>query len=275
MKKKEIYIKDIFPNLIKLKIKIEKIAKYYSKEPIFNISYHFLKHIEDLTLIGSTIKIEHLNNKNLELPSLKYLKIKNVIFITNLDERIFFPNIQNFLIEYYIDLANPKYYDKSMRYFGFYDRHNDLNNYLNNIHLIFPYLSLFKYIKIENFRFLGEVRRNEIIMRKFKNNLIKYEKRHALSQIYEGYYNNYEIYLNTCSYFNSTKNIGNLDNYVEIYHKLTNIYDDIYKILFKKNDSNNYSIQYLDIIIPEKSNILNFIDNIKYFKFLKSFCLIV
>jgi len=63
-----------------------------------------------------------------------------------------------------------------MRYFGFYDRHNDLNNYLNNIHLIFPYLSLFKYIKIENFRFLGEVHRNEIIMRKFKNNLIKYEK---------------------------------------------------------------------------------------------------
>jgi len=71
------------------------------------------------------------------------------------------------------------------------------------------------------------------------------------------------------------KKIGNLDNYVEIYHKLTNIYDDIYKILFKKNDSNNYSIQYLDIIIPEKSNILNFIDNIKYFKLLKSFCLIV
>jgi len=90
MKKKEIYIKDIFPNLIKLKIKIEKIAKYYTKEPIFNISYHFLKHIEDLTLIGSTIKTEHLNNKNLELPSLKYLKIKNDIFITNLDERIFF-----------------------------------------------------------------------------------------------------------------------------------------------------------------------------------------
>ena len=56
---------------------------------------------------------------------------------------------------------------------------------------------------------------------------------------------------------------------------MTNIYDDIYKILFKKNDSNNYSIQYLDIIIPEKSNILNFIDNIKYFKLLKSFCLIV
>ena len=272
----EIYIKDIFPNLIKLKIKVRALVKYYNKEPIFNISYHLLKQIEDLTLASATINIEHLNNNNIEFPSLKYLKIKNVIFITTLNERIFFPNIQYFLIEYYINLTNPDCHENSMRYFGFYDGHNDLNNYLNNIHLIFPYLSFFKYLKIENFRFIGDMHRYEITMRKFENNLIKYEKRYADSKIYDGKHDPYEIYYNTCSYFNNKKNIGNSDNYVEIYYKYANIYDnDIYKILLEKSDFNNYSIQYLDIIISKEINMLDFIDNIKNFKFLKSFCLIV
>jgi hypothetical protein len=113
-------------------------------------------------------------------------------------------------------------------------------------------------------------------MRKFENNLIKYEKRYADSKIFDGKHDPYEIYYNTCSYFNNKKNIGNSDNYVEIYYKYANIYDnDIYKILLEKSDFNNYSIQYLDIIISKEINMLDFIDNIKNFKFLKSFCLIV
>ena len=73
---------------------------------------------------------------------------------------------------------------------------------------------------------------------------------------------------------NNENNLGKEHNFVEIYNFIGLFSNEI---LFEK--SNNYSVQYIDIIIGkgydmEKNIILDFIDNIKYFKFLKSFCLI-
>ena len=59
-----IVIKDIFPNLIKLKINNGRQIK---------ISYNLLKRIQILSLINSKIKID--KNKEIELLSLKSLKI--------------------------------------------------------------------------------------------------------------------------------------------------------------------------------------------------------
>ena len=62
----EILIKDVFPNLVKLKIQ--------NKEGIINISYNLLNRIQILSLIKAKIEID-TKNKEIELLSLKSLKI--------------------------------------------------------------------------------------------------------------------------------------------------------------------------------------------------------
>ncbi len=62
-----ILIKDVFPNLVKLKIK--------DHPGIIHLSYNLLKRIQILSLINSKIEID-AKNKEIELLSLKSLKIK-------------------------------------------------------------------------------------------------------------------------------------------------------------------------------------------------------
>ena len=109
-------------------------------------------------------------------------------------------------------------------------------------------------------------------MRKFENNFIKYEYKYAYNgNMPHAYYqyDMYEYYYKKYSYFNNENNLGKEDNYVEIYDFIGFVNN---KILFEK--SNNYSVQYIDIVIRErydmeKKLITDFIDNIKNFKFLK------
>ena len=61
-----IFVKDIFPHLVKLKIK--------TGGKVIQISYNLLKRIQVLSLINSKINIEPLHKK-IELLSLKSLKI--------------------------------------------------------------------------------------------------------------------------------------------------------------------------------------------------------
>jgi len=145
------------------------------------------------------------------------------------------------------------------------------------IHLKYPYLTFLKYIYNDNDGYDGYEDFTELTMRKFENNLIKYENKYAYNgkithALYN--YNGCEYYYKELSYFNNENKLGKEDNYVEIYDFIGFVNN---KILFEK--SNNYSVQYIDIVIGErydmeKNLIIDFIDNIKYFKFLKSFCLI-
>jgi len=264
-KQKEINLKDIFPNLIKLKIIIKKKDSYSlrdyerSKGPIFIISLNLFSQIEDLTLIKTCIKIENLTD-GMIFPSLKNLKIKYTDIIGNLGTDMNFPNLKYFYSE---ENENVSYKKNSLSYYCFF-----WNVSLDEIHLKYPCLTFFKYIYNDNH---GYEDFKEISMRKFENNFIKYEYKYA----YNGHEDEY--YYKKFSYFNNENNLERKDNYVEIYN-FNGLVNN--KILFEK--SNNYSVQYIDIIIGHeydkekniKNKIIDFIDNIKYFKFLKSICLI-
>ena len=109
-KEKEIYLKDIFPNLKKLKIITKRKDNYNlirdyerSKGPIFNISLNLFSQIEDLTLIRTCIYIENLTD-GLTFPSLKNLKIKYTDFNFPLEQfslrmHLNFPNLKYFYSE--------------------------------------------------------------------------------------------------------------------------------------------------------------------------------
>ena len=268
-KEKEIYLKDIFPNLKKLKIITKRKDNYNlirvyerSKGPIFNIPLNLFSQIEDLTLIRTCIYIKNLTD-GLTFPSLKNLKIKYTDF--NFPLRIHrihlnFPNLKYFYSEENGDVSIKKF---SLNYYLFF-----WNVDLNEIHLKYPCLTFFKYIYNDNDGYDGYEDFTEITMRKFGNNFIKYERKYA----YNGHGDEY--YSKSYSYFNNENNLGKEDNFVEIYNFIGLVSN---KILFEK--SNNYSVQYIDIIIGkgydmEENIIIDFIENIKYFKFLKSFCLI-
>ena len=79
-KEKEIYLKDIFPNLKKLIIITKRKHNYNlirdyerSKGPFFNISLNLFAQIEDLTLIRTCIYIENLTD-GLTFPFFKKFK---------------------------------------------------------------------------------------------------------------------------------------------------------------------------------------------------------
>ena len=131
-KQKEIILKDIFPNLIELKIITRKKDNYNlrdyerSKGPIFIISLNLFSQMEDLTLIRTSIKIENLTN-GMTFPSLKNLKIKYTDIIGNLRTNLDFPNLKYFYSEENEDVSVKKF---SLSYYCFF-----WNISLDEIHL--------------------------------------------------------------------------------------------------------------------------------------------
>ena len=82
---KEIVIKDIFPNLVKLKILDEYTKKYIETQSLINISVNLLKKLEILSLINLKVKFIDIekNTKIIEFPALKSLKINYNNFENN------------------------------------------------------------------------------------------------------------------------------------------------------------------------------------------------
>ena len=155
-----IFIKDIFPHLVKLKIK-------KGGEDI-KISYSLLKRIQVLSLINSKINIEP-QHKEIELLSLKHLKIVEGIDNRkyNYKEKFLCPNLE-YLVYSFID-------DLNVQIFNY-----PISKFLKKIPLIFSKLMYCNIIYRNRKRHCAtgdreHNYRNEIIIRRYGKDFFKYE----------------------------------------------------------------------------------------------------
>ena len=151
-----IFVKDIFPHLVKLKIK--------TGGKVIKISYNLLKRIQVLSLINSKINIEP-RHKKIELLSLKSLKIiEDKEF--KYKEKFLCPNLE-YLVYSFIN--------ESKKIFNF-----PIEEFLEKIPLIFSKLMYCKIIYRNRHRppYMGERQydyKNEIIVRKCGKDYFKYD----------------------------------------------------------------------------------------------------
>ena len=254
----EIVIKDIFPNLIKLKINNGRQIK---------ISYNLLKRIQILSLINSKIKID--KNKEIELLSLKSLKI---VEDRELSDKYKFlcPNLEYLFILFRNEAKiNKSDISKNFK--------NLLGGDLNKIHLIYSKLMycniIYTYPNTTLHIGKGLTRHyyNEITFRRYGKDLFKYET-HEYSNRPHFHKSTNDLYIKK---FYCSKS----DEYKKDFpENIEEIYEDGYENrlfkMIKKGDNLKY-LQFIGIFINGKNvgeiNVL--IENLKYFLFLKGFCL--
>jgi hypothetical protein len=151
-----IFVKDIFPHLVKLKIK--------TGGKVIKISYNLLKRIQVLSLINSKINIEP-RHKKIELLSLKSLKIiEDKEF--KYKEKFLCPNLE-YLVYSFIN--------ESKKIFGF-----PIEEFLEKIPLIFSKLMYCNIIYRNKYRppYMGGRQhdyKNEIIVRRCGKDYFKYD----------------------------------------------------------------------------------------------------
>ena len=263
---KEIVIKDIFPNLVKLKILDEYTKKYIETQSLINISVNLLKKLEILSLINLKVKFIDIEKKTkiIEFPALKSLKINYNNFENN--EEIICPNLQYIYCENEENSNNSLIVDNI--FFGGieFEKEN-----LYKIPLKFPKLIYFNYLYYMTMSNSDNSFYNEMTIRKFKNSLIKYEIKNAG----EDYYSKEVFYSK-----DNKIDCGKLENYEDIYLTLGDDEIPVEINLFKKIKNNNFSLKYIDIVIKTgkkltKTMLNNFIDNIKKFIMLKTFSLTI
>ena len=254
-----ILIKDVFPNLVKLKIK--------DHPGIIHLSYNLLKRIQILSLINSIIEID-AKNKEIELLSLKSLKIKGYKNQECLDEiKITCPNLE------YLFLSGCIIY----KFFSY-----DIFEKLNEITLAFPkliYCNIFSYSYPKNNvvpKGLANNCKKEITIKRFGQDLFKYETNNFFHEHDERHSIKYKDLNIKTFYYSNENNLKKQlsQNYEEIIENANGYKGELFKIIKSKNDSLKY-LQYIGIIInKDNTNGIHILaKNLKNFLFLRSFYL--
>ena len=156
-----IYLKNSFPNLIKLSIKCSNYI---------NIPYILLKNIKILKLVSSRLKIIEMDkeNINIELPSLKSLKMFNNSFFNM--EKIICPNLENLHI-----------INNGIIYGELFEKLKDIFFYCKQLLYIFTLkFPKLLYYKLANssenlYNLLKDYNYKELIIKKFRRDVYKYE----------------------------------------------------------------------------------------------------
>ena len=269
----EIFIKDIFPHLFKLKIK--------TMQETIIVSYNLPKRIQILSLFDSLIVID-TKYKEIELLSLKSLKIvggESFYDVYN-QPKFLCPNLE------YLFINGPELNEIFSHQFG--------ENYSYAIPLIFSklrYCNIIYGINPTVGKGLAEDYYKEITIRKYDKYTFKrtqeyFHNKQELEEVLEPFDEPYEpheiiqnkkdLYINKfyCSKKDKLKNNFS-ENYEEIYEEAKGYKNSFFDLLSQKDN-----LKYLQLIgiFINKDNlnkINSLIENLKNFLFLKGFCLVV